>query len=97
MNHQPIENALSLNELKFPESPRVVGLEWKIDEDWSGEDSLYIVVVLDDDTSDRDLEKAPIHKFKSTVIESLSKHGVKLFPYIFFDRQSEHEALAKDA
>jgi hypothetical protein len=52
--------------------------------------------VLEDGTTDQEIEQAPIHAIKRAIIGSLADHGVALFPYFFFERESEHEAPIRE-
>lgn len=91
-----IDEALRLETLDLPKKPRIVGLEWTYYEDTQGEDSLKVTVVLDDATTDRDIETAPIVEIKRAIMDSLHQQGIELFPYFFFDRPSEREALRQE-
>ncbi|NLS91870.1 MAG: hypothetical protein GXX96_06775 [Planctomycetaceae bacterium] len=88
---QSIDNALSLDSLNLPPIPRIVKIAWDWYEDSSNEESLEVFVVLDDATTDTQIERAPIHEIKRTIAGSLEKNGVRLFPYFYFERESEHE------
>jgi hypothetical protein len=91
-----IEAALSLESLTLPPKPRVVDVKWDWYEDSEGETGLDIWVLLDDETTDREIETAPIHAIKDAIIESLERHRVAYFPYFSFARRqeyvSDHEA-----
>jgi len=86
-----IEKALQLDALTLPPEPRITKIVWDSFEDSSNEESLEIYVLLDDKTTDREIEQAPIHAIKRAIIGSLTEHGVALFPYFYFERESEHE------
>lgn len=85
-----ITQLLRLDALNLPASLNVSDVDWEIVEDSSGEDSLEIVVVVDDDTTDEQIRKAPIHEIKNRIAESLISGGIQYFPYILFERKSEH-------
>ena len=96
-DHGAIDAALSMDELKLPAGLRVVRVEWQLYEDSSGDDALKVWVVLDDRTTDREIERAPILAVKTQIINSLRRHGVTLFPYFGYSRESELGALVEDA
>lgn len=91
-----IDEALRLETLDLPKKPRIVGLEWAYYEDTQGEDSLKVTVILADSTTDSDILIAPIHEIKRAIMESLDRQGIELFPYFFFERPSEREALRQE-
>ncbi len=96
---ETIDKALDLKQLErhgMPSSPRVVKVPWGSYLDSSGEQSLEIHVVLDDRTTDREIEQAPIHAIKGAIMDSLAEHGVPWFPYFFFERESEHETPIRE-
>lgn len=91
-----INEAIRVESLDLPPKPRVVRLAWELDEDSSGDDALEILVLFDDQTTDEEIEKAPIQEIKWKIIERLERHNVKLFPpfpYFVFARESEQEML----
>jgi hypothetical protein len=94
---QQIAEALHLSDLVLPASPRIVKLDWQRDEDSFGDESINIAVVLDNSTTYRELEKAPIHQIKGVIMDSLQRHGVVLFPYFYFEREEEYEPLGENS
>lgn len=84
-------DALKLDSLCLPDSPRIVKLEWDFYEDSLGEESIEIDVVFDRSTTDQQIEEGPIHAIKGKIMESLAEHGVTLFPYFTFMREDEYE------
>lgn len=93
--NERIDEALRLDRLNLPPKPRVVRLEWEPYEDWDGEESLKVWVILDDATTDEEILKGPIREIKDEIIGSLRQQQVQLFPYIFFAGESEYQELAK--
>jgi hypothetical protein len=93
---QAIDKALQLNELTLPPGLRITDIVWDWFEDSDGEQTLEIIVVLDDETTDREIEQAPIHEIKRAIIDSLAEQGVSFFPYFYFERESEHEAPVRE-
>ncbi len=81
--------ALDLKKLRFPRSLPVVRLEAEDYTDWEGEPSLRVLVVLDESVDEEKVSGEDAGKLKSTIRESLRKHGITLFPYIFLAKQSE--------
>jgi len=92
IDRKNIDKALQLESLELPPELHITKIDWERFEDSDGEESLEIYIVLDDKTSDEEIERAPIHAIKRTVVDSLARHDVALFPYFSFERESEHEA-----
>jgi hypothetical protein len=91
-----INQALQPESLGLPPGPRVVRVDWELDEDSSGEESLEILVLFDPRTTDDDIRAAPIHEIKWRIVESLRRHSVTQSPYFTFEREGERAALSED-
>lgn len=86
-----VKKALSLDLLELPHGLKIAQIRWHPVEDSSGEESLEIDILLDNSTTDKEIETAPIHAIKTTIIESLDRNNVRLFPYFSFYRENEYE------
>lgn len=86
---QIANDALKLNSLRLPASLRVVGLEAEDYTDSDGEAALRVRVFLDESVDVENVTGEEIGELKSAIHQSLIKHGVLVFPYIFLVKQSE--------
>ena len=93
---QCIQDALNLASLDLPDSPRIVKLDWDYYEDTSGEEAIEVTVVFDRSTTDKEIATGPIYEMKGTILDSLRKHNVTLFPYFRYMREDEYEALRQE-
>jgi hypothetical protein len=84
---------LKLDQLQLPSRPRVVELHVDDYTDWTGDDALRVQVILDESTTDEDLKAPNTFAITDAIRDGLRKHDVNLFPYIFFAKQSELDAL----
>lgn len=81
--------ALDLKGLTIPPSLRVTRVEVEDYTDSSGEPSLRLLVVLDEATDIKKVSGEDFGELKFAIRESLRKHGVTVFPYIFLAKPSE--------
>lgn len=86
---QNTTDALDLKTLHLPPSPPVLRLEAEDYTDSEGESSLRITVVLDEETDISHVSGEDVGELKSAIRESLRKHGINVFPYIFLAKPSE--------
>lgn len=91
---QIIEEALDLQNLPLPPRPSVVEIRFHPYEDSAGEDSLEIIVLLNDETTDDDLTGENVMQITSSIRDSLIAKGIKLFPYVRLIKQSEYQPEA---
>lgn len=82
--------ALDLKKLQFPPRPPIDAIEVEPYENWYGEESLEVYVILNDSTCDDDLTGENVIQIKSAIAESLLDNGIRLFPYIRLIRQSDY-------
>lgn len=87
--HEKTLEALDLKGLSLPPSPRVVSVEAEDYTDSSGEPALRVLVTLDEAADIENLSGEAIGKLKSAIRDSLRRHGVTVFPYIFLAKPSE--------
>ncbi len=96
VSNPAVLEALDLSKLKLPARPRVVELEVDDYVDWTGDDSLRVQVILDED---EDVETLPIQDaddLKAAIFDALQARGIGLFPYIFLGKRSEMLAAASE-
>ncbi len=88
--------ALDLKSLSLPPNPSVVAVEAEDYTDSSGEPALRVLVTLDEATDIENFRGDDISTLKSAIRESLRRHGVTLFPYIFLAKPSELAEVDKE-
>jgi hypothetical protein len=88
---QKILDVLKLSELKskLPRDPRVVDIRVEEYVDTDGEDALRVTVILDESVKVEKLKGEDITALTSAIRQRLRDQGVKLWPYIWFAKQSE--------
>jgi hypothetical protein len=88
---QRVREALDIKSLSLtlPPSIPVIRLESEDYTDSTGEPSLRVLVVLDESLDVEKVSGAAVGKLKSAIRDSLRKHGVTVFPYIFLAKPSE--------
>lgn len=92
-----LREALDLQKLNFPESPKVIELITENYTDMDGEASLRITAVIDEDTDLDRIDGKNIGLLKAEIHRSLQKHGIELFPYTFIAKPSELTTEEQDA
>jgi hypothetical protein len=90
--------ALNLKKLKLPPKPRVLAIEVEDYVDWTGDEALRIWLVIDEDTTDAELQNGKaIVKLKGAIHDTLLAKGITLFPYISLIKPSERlETIDED-
>jgi hypothetical protein len=92
-----IRTALRRKNLDLPPKPRVLSIEAEDYVDWTGDEALRIWVVIDEDTTDAELQNGKaIIQLKRTIHDSLLNKGVTLYPYIFLTKPSEQVAADEE-
>ncbi len=81
--------ALDLEHLQLPPSPPVSQINWKEYQDSTGEPSLRLQVVLEENTDVSKVSGEQIGELKAAIRDSLVAHGVSKFPYIFITTAEE--------
>jgi hypothetical protein len=83
--------ALDLKKLRkqLPPSLPVTDLKAEDYTDWTGEASLRVLVVLDESVDVENVTGEAVSDLKFAIRESLRKHGITVFPYIFLAKPSE--------
>jgi hypothetical protein len=82
-------DALDLNKLKLPPSPKVIRLEVEDFTDMDGEPGLRILAVIDEDTDIEQVRGRDVTRMKMAIHDSLLQHGIDLFPLVFIAKPSE--------
>ncbi len=86
---QEICEALHLKNLDFPESLKVLSQGVEDYGDWTGDEALRIMVLIDDSVDEFNMSGADVGKLHQEIHESLLARGVHLFPYISLAKPSE--------
>lgn len=81
--------ALDIKNLSIPSALPVVRVEAKDYTDSTGEPSLRVLVVLEESVDVENVTGKAVGELKSAIRDSLRKHGVSLFAYIFLAKPSE--------
>lgn len=76
------KEALDLKTLQLPPSPPVFQINCADYEDWTGEESLRLEVVLAANTDVSKITGQQVGELKRAIRDSLIAHGVSKFPYI---------------
>lgn len=84
-----IRKALDIKKLQLPPGLPVIKLEAEDYTDSTGEPSLRVLVVLDESVDAEKVSGEAAGELKGAIHESLRKHGITLFPYIFLAKPSE--------
>jgi hypothetical protein len=83
------KEALDLKTLQLPSSPPVFQINVEEYEDWTGEESLRLQVVLAAHTDVSRITGQQVGELKRAIHDSLIAHGVSRFPYIFITTPEE--------
>ena len=81
--------ALDLKNLPAIPGLPVLGVQAEEHTDSSGEPSLRVTVTIADSVDEENISGKEIGDLKRGIRDSLRKHGITLFPYIFFVKPSE--------
>lgn len=81
--------ALDIKRLHLPLSPAVIRLEPEDCTDSTGEPSLRVLVILDEAVDVDKISGKAVGDLKFAFRDSLRKHGVTVFLYIFLAKPSE--------
>src|SRR5436189_1102989 len=86
---EKIRQALDLKKLRFPPGLNVTSVDVEDYTDWTGDSALRVNVFLDESVDVEKVGGQAIGDFRRSIQDSLKKHGITLFPYIFFAKPSE--------
>src|SRR5260221_9843798 len=86
-----IETRKALDLKNLPQVPGlpVIGLEVEDYTNWDGEPALRVTVILDESVDPEKVSGKAVSDLKFAIRESLTKHGISLFPYTFLVKPSE--------
>lgn len=94
---QQAELAKAVEEIQPLLGPDVVRMTYKLDEDWSGDSSIYFRVVLSDRASQRSELLAATSRISSTVVDQLRPlEEWGLLPYFNYRSRTEQAARLID-
>lgn len=95
---QSILEALKLDTLDLPPEPRVVRLHVEEYEDWEGDPSLLIYIVIPDDTNIEKLPRGALLDLTGAIHDRLIEIGETRFPYTrVFTETNWTKAFGADA
>ena len=97
-----VRQLLSGGGVKWPKGIDVVDVSVREGRDWSGDPSLFILLLVPDKTSEKVLSSTAVGHAKFAAAEALRAEGETRFPYVRILRErepAEHEAIraAEDA
>ena len=88
--------ALNLKKLRLSPDLPVRRLEVQDYTDSTGDPALRILAVVDESAEvNKNTGKAAI-EFERSIMDSLQKHGIMLFPYVFYAKPSDLEATDEE-
>ena len=93
---QKTHAALDLGQLLLPPGLPVTRIEVQDYTDSTGEPSLRVLVVLDENVDPEHVSGREVSDLKWAIRESLRKHGISSFAYIFLAKQSELDAVVDE-
>ena len=86
---QKTRESLDLKVLKLPKEIPVTKVFAEEYIDSTGDEALRVQVILDESVDVEHVDGRAVDELDDAIRESLRNHGVTLFPYIFFAKQSE--------
>lgn len=88
--------ALDLKKLRLPSGLAVTSVDVEDYTDWTGDPSLRVNVLLDESVDVEKVGGQAIGDFTRSIRDSLKRHGITVFPYIFFAKPSELQDADED-
>lgn len=76
----------------LPSHPKVVETRFELGTDEAGDPAVYVVVLLDDSTSDADWVSSKLEPIAQRVRAALHEAGIARWPYVRFARPSDYRA-----
>ena len=89
----PACKALDVNELPVLPNLKIVSISVDAHTDWTGDESLRVSVLLDEDVDIEKVTGKETGDLKRAIRQQLQSHGITLFPYIYLAKQSELDEL----
>ena len=87
-----IRAALATVPTSFPGHPRVVETRFKLGSDEAGDPAVFVVVLLDENTSDADWTSPKLEPIAERFRAALDDAGIARWPYVRFARPSDYRA-----
>lgn len=82
--------------LDLPDSPRISRIEIQDGFDWAGEPALYIMVLLEDDTSPEDRTWLKVKPIDRAITNAVFESGDERYPHVRIRTESEHRELTAE-
>jgi len=86
---EQIDEAIRLDRLRLPRTPKVVSVRCNLMVDSIGDDAIDVWVLVDDSTPDEGLSWDRVQPIHEEIHRALREAEVELWPYIKFRRQAE--------
>jgi hypothetical protein len=87
-----IRNTLDQVSSSLPANPHVVGTQFDLGTDGTGDPAVYVVVLLDDATKDEDWTSPKLEPIADRFREELRAAGIDRWPYVRFAKPSDLKA-----
>ena len=87
-----IDEALNLKDIELPSGTHVTRLKWESVEDSTGDESVEVWVLLDDNTKDEEIEGEWVQHVRMKILDNFRRAKVAWFPYVHFAREGEWES-----
>ncbi|MBI1849459.1 MAG: hypothetical protein HYR85_03840 [Planctomycetes bacterium] len=86
---QVLKKTLDLKKLRLPKPNRVVDIRFKRDQEWTGEDAVWIWVILDDRTPEKERAYVKLMPIFDAIEKAVSASGLGLWPHVRVRMRSE--------
>lgn len=89
---------VALSQQAFELPPHIPIVRWEVEDitDQDGEEALEVLVVLDESVDVEKISGRDVGELKYNMRQLLRQHGVTIFPYISFAKQSELDEPVED-
>jgi hypothetical protein len=94
---QMLTKILSLESLRLPKTPRVVEIRHKLGRDWSGDEAVWIWLILDDETRAKDWDFRRLKPLIERVEEAVARSPLEVWPYVAVRSKSEQDEMDAEA
>lgn len=91
LRNEELAELLSLQNLNLPSPPKVVDVKFEEYEDWTGEESLRVYVILDDRTRDEDWRLDRIQPIQDGIRSALRAAGEERWVYFNFGTREHYD------
>lgn len=86
-----LADVLSVKKLNLPDRPKVVDVKFNDYQDWTGDDSLEVWVILDDATRDEEMTGPGVTQIIDAIFAALQAARESRFPYVRFGTRTDYE------